>query len=221
MKWVFTLLILKFLIVHSLNNPASIDHDSEIYIDLLLSAQDHHTNRSVTAKSASLHMHLKKPDYQALYSFGLYTDYSNILTNEIVENYIQLALLKHFDCISNNIDVRLVGSGFTGQRRDKKIGIIFTPMKVSLTSSFKILSENVSSSLIDFSVNRRSCFVNETSGLIECERNGKLKDAESLLYFSVFWIKLDNTSNAFQRIYNPYGSLLNFNLFRLKTLNKI
>ena len=87
MKWIFILLILKFIIVHSLNDTTTNDDDdTNIYIDIIFTSNEHTSNDQSAAVQRTFD---NKPEFQALYSFGLYTDYSSILTNEIVENYIQ------------------------------------------------------------------------------------------------------------------------------------
>jgi len=217
MKWLFILLILKFLIVHSLNDTTAYSDeeateidDANIYVDILVSDliatnRSHSLNNNLTPTKLHKQRTFDEsdgPDFHALYSFGLYTDYSNVLTSQLVENYIQLAILRYFDCVSRSVEVRLLlGNGVW---RERPTRVTFSPVQISLTSEFNITSANVSNALIDFAANGRACFVNETTGSIECS-GGRAKDVESLLYFSEFWVRLDNSAGAFQRVSKSYG----------------
>ena len=65
-------------------------------------------------------------------------------------------------------------------------------IQTNLKSSFQISSQSITNALIDFSINKNKCFFDKVINSVRCDSG--LKDSTSLLYFSEFWIQLDNSN---------------------------
>ena len=167
-------------------------NNKEFFFNLLKNKQlssDNHRN-----------MHTK---FNLMYKFGIYSEIKNSNSlNQTVENYLKIALLKFFDKKSTEIDVRLVS---LDKIKNDSNEIAFNPTVINIESNFQLSKNNISNSLINFAINRNKCTERNTS--IKCDSS--LKDETSLLYFSEFWISLNNP-DTFRRF--NYGRNYNQHL---------